>query len=143
MEVVYAVVDKVKDKTKSSRGQGQTTDTPRGRQTMNDYYEKDQRTEEDPVYTNTTNIKFKKKEHLATAPINAAGTKNLPSPSSSSQTVDNGRWENDDGLIYVTPFFDVGGQVRRPLHPRKEEADYCTLRMIQTKMSASDEDSDH
>lgn len=35
MEVVYAVVDKVKDKTKSSRGQGQTTDTPRGRQTMN------------------------------------------------------------------------------------------------------------
>lgn len=103
----------------------------------------DQLTEEDPVYTNTTDVKFKKKEHLATAQTNAAETKNLPSPSSGSQTVDNGRWENDDGLIYVTPFFDVGGQVRRPLHPRKEEADYCTLRLIQTKMSASDEDADH
>lgn len=46
---------------------------------------------------------------------------------------DDGRWVNDDGLIYVTPFFDVAAGVKPRPPPIQEDTEYCSIQTISIK----------
>lgn len=54
----------------------------------------------------------------------------MPCSASHSHTVDDGRWANDDGLIYVTPVFDVTKDARHRPAPMHEKTEYITPREI-------------
>lgn len=52
---------------------------------------------------------------------------------SNPHSEDDGRWVNDDGLIYVTPFFEVAAGVKRRPPPSQEETEYSTIQTSSLK----------
>ncbi|PVD27147.1 hypothetical protein C0Q70_12300 [Pomacea canaliculata] len=119
-QVVYAVVDKTKNKSAGKCDNFQTVGMDKRPKTENE----DSKCKSDDLgdYQNIMGPHSEQDEDYVQL--------DARSPASRSHTVDDGRWLNSAGLLYTFPAFDVGNGVRCRPPPTHEETEYCALRLM-------------
>ncbi|XP_025101419.1 uncharacterized protein LOC112568358 isoform X2 [Pomacea canaliculata] len=128
-QVVYAVVDKTKNKSAGKCDNFQTVGMDKRPKTENGrrkevYSTEDSKCKSDDLgdYQNIMGPHSEQDEDYVQL--------DARSPASRSHTADDGRWLNSAGLLYTFPTFDVGNGVRCRPPPTHEETEYCTLRLM-------------